>query len=63
MDQLNGPRSCWTKLVQLDCNVAINITINNLEHLAANRTPYRQFICAPCRHILLKIMRIISGGS
>jgi len=36
LDQLNKPESRWTQLIQLDCNAA-NISVDNLEHLAADR--------------------------
>ena len=45
MDQLNKPESRWTQLIQSDCNAA-NISVDNLEHLAADRTAFRQLTCA-----------------
>jgi len=45
LEQLNKPQSRWTQLIQLDCDVA-NISCQNLEHLAADKTAYRQSTCA-----------------
>ena len=40
LDKLNKPESRWTQLIQSDCNVA-RIHIDNLEHLAADRTAFQ----------------------
>jgi len=45
LEQLNKPKSRWTQLIQSDCDVA-NISFRNLDHLAADRTAYRQSTCA-----------------